>query len=126
MDLRIYNVIYDAIADIKAAIVGMLDPVYKEKSLGRIEVRALFHISKVGTVAGCYVTEGRVSRNSEIRLVRDNIVIHEGRVGALKRFKADVSEVQAGYECGLSLEKYSDLKEGDVIESFVMEKVAAR
>lgn len=126
IDLRLYNVIYNAIADIKAAMEGMLEPVYKEKIMGRAEVRALFHISKMGTVAGCYVTEGNVSRNSEVRLIRENIVVHEGRLGTLKRFKADVNDVHAGYECGIGLEKYSDLKKNDIIESFVMERVARK
>ena len=123
IDLRLYNVIYNAIADIKAAMEGMLDPVYKEKILGRLEARALFHISKAGTVAGCYVTEGSIIRNAEVRLIRDSVVIHEGRIKALKRFKEDVNEVHNGYECGISLEKFSDFKQGDTIESFIMENV---
>lgn len=126
VDLRLYNVIYDVIADIKAAMEGMLEPTYREKILGRVEVRALFHIPKVGVVAGGYVTDGNVPRSAEIRVIRDNIVIHQGRLSSLRRFKEDVSEVHSGYECGIGIDRFSDLKEGDIIEAFLMEKVARK
>ena len=102
---------------------GMLAPQFKEVALGEAEVRQVYKISNVGTVAGCYVTEGKVARNAQIRLVRDGIVIHEGVMNSLQRFKDSVKEVARGYECGIGIEKYSDIKEGDVIEAFVMEEV---
>ncbi|MBI1987529.1 MAG: translation initiation factor IF-2 [Nitrospinae bacterium] len=126
VDLRLYNVIYDIIADIKAAMEGMLEPTYREKTLGRVEVRALFHIPKVGVVAGAYVTDGNIPRSAEIRVIRDNIVVHLGRLSSLRRFKEDVSEVHTGYECGIGIDRFSDLKEGDIIEAFLMEKVARK
>ena len=123
VDMRMYRVIYDAINEVEAAMKGMLAPQFKEVALGEAEVRQVYKISNVGTVAGCYVTEGKVARNAQIRLVRDGIVIHEGVMNSLQRFKDSVKEVARGYECGIGIEKYSDIKEGDVIEAFVMEEV---
>jgi translation initiation factor IF-2 len=110
----------------KQAMLGLLEPVLKETVLGQAEVRQLFRVPKIGVVAGCYVTEGKVARNSEVRLLRDNVVIYTGRVGSLRRFKEDVSEVKAGFECGIGIANYNDLKERDVIEFFVTEKIAAQ
>jgi translation initiation factor IF-2 len=123
VDVRLYRVIYDVIEEIEAAMKGMLDPEYKEVVIGRAEVRQIFKVSRVGTIAGCYVTEGKITRNAEARLIRDGIVIHEGRLDSLKRFKDDVREVSSGYECGLTFEHFNDIKEGDVIEVFAMETV---
>jgi translation initiation factor IF-2 len=123
VDIRLYNIIYDAVADVRDAMEGLLAPTYQEKHLGRVEVRETFHVSKVGTIAGCYVTEGKVIRGAQVRLVRDNIVVWEGKMSSLKRFKDDVREVASGYECGISLENFNDIKVGDVIEAFEMEEV---
>ncbi|WP_277992582.1 translation initiation factor IF-2 [Alicyclobacillus mali (ex Roth et al. 2021)] len=124
IDIRLYRVIYDAIAEIESAMKGMLAPEYKEVIVGHAEVRETFNISKVGTVAGCYVTDGRVPRDADVRVVRDGIVIYEGKLSSLRRFKDDVREVASGYECGLTIEKFNDIKVGDVIEAFTMEQVA--
>jgi len=126
VELRMYTVIYDLVDDIKNAMVGMLEPTLEEKVLGQAEVRQLFRVPKIGVVAGCYITDGKVTRNSELRLLRDNVVVLTGKVGSLRRFKDDVAEVKQGYECGIGIANYNDLKEGDVIESFVMEKVAQK
>lgn len=115
--------IYDAIDDIKAAMAGLLEPELKESVLGHAEVRQTFKVSGVGTIAGAYVTNGKIVRNSEARIVRDGIVIFEGKLASLKRFKDDAKEVQQGFECGLSFEKFNDIKEGDTIECYVMEEV---
>ena len=123
VDVRLYRVIYDAIEDIEAAMKGMLDPTYKEVVLGHAEVRQIFKASGIGTIAGCYVLDGKVMRNSDVRIVRDGIVVHEGKVSSLKRFKDDAKEVLQGYECGITLEKFNDIKEKDVIEAYVMEEV---
>ncbi len=123
VDMRMYRVIYDCIDEIEAAMKGMLAPKFKEVELGRVEVREVYKITGAGIVAGCYVTDGKVMRSAQIRLLRDNIVIHEGAIGSLRRFKDDVKEVAQGYECGISIEKYSDIKVGDVIEAFVMEQI---
>ncbi|MDD6159629.1 MAG: translation initiation factor IF-2 [Oscillospiraceae bacterium] len=123
VDMRMYRVIYDAINEIEAAMKGMLAPKFKEVALGEAEVRQVYKISNVGVVAGCYVTEGRVARNAQIRLVRDGIVIHEGVMNSLQRFKDSVKEVARGYECGIGIEKYSDIKEGDIIEAFEMQQI---
>lgn len=123
VDIRTYRIIYQAIEEIEAAMKGMLAPQFKEVVQGHAEVRTTFKVSGVGTVAGCYVQDGKISRNSQARLVRDGIVIHEGVLSSLKRFKDDVKEVASGYECGCGLENYNDLKEGDIIESFIMEEV---
>jgi translation initiation factor IF-2 len=126
VDVRLYTVIYEAISDVKKAMVGLLEPTYTEKTLGRAEVRAVFHIARVGTIAGCYVQEGVIRRNVSVRVLRDNVVVHEGRIGSLRRIKDDVEEVSAGFECGISLWRYQDVKEGDVLETFVLEEVAPR
>ena len=123
VDVRLYSVIYDVVEDIRKAMEGMLDPSFREMPVGRAEVRNTFHISRLGTVAGCYVLSGKITRNATVRLLRDNVVIHEGKLASLKRFKDDVREVVEGYECGLGLENYNDVKVGDQIEAFVMEKV---
>ena len=126
VDIRLYRVIYNAIEDIQAAMKGMLAPKFKENVLGRCTVRQTFRVSGVGTVAGCYVTDGKIQRNAQIRLLRDNVVVHEGKIDSLKRFKDDAKEVAAGYECGLGIENYNDVKEGDEIECFVMEEISRR
>jgi translation initiation factor IF-2 len=123
VDIKTYRIIYDAIEDIKSAMIGMLEPEYKEVVLGRAEVRQTYKISNVGTIAGSYVLDGKLVRNSEVRVIRDGIVILEGKLSSLKRFKDDVKEVNAGYECGLSLEKFNDIKEGDIVEAFTMEAI---
>jgi translation initiation factor IF-2 len=109
--------------DIQAAMMGMLDPVYEEKVLGQAEVRQIFKASKIGTIAGCYVTSGSIIRNADVRLIRDSIVVYEGKLSSLKRFQDDVREVKTGYECGMTIENYNDIKEGDVIEAYTMVKV---
>jgi len=123
VEIRLYSIIYKAIEEIEAAMRGMLEPTYKEKVLGHVEVRQVFKVSGVGTIAGCYVLDGKIARNSEVRIVRDSIVIHEGLMDSLKRFKDDVKEVASGYECGIGIERFNDLKEGDIIECFVMEEI---
>lgn len=123
IEVRFYNVIYKVLEDLEAAMKGMLDPVYEEKVLGEAEVRNIFKASKIGTIAGCYVTSGLIIRNSEVRLIRDSIVVYEGKLSSLKRFKDDVKEVKAGYECGMTIENFNDIKEGDIIEAFIMEKI---
>lgn len=125
VDIRLYNVIYDAVEDVKKAMEGLLSPTFKEKYLGRAEIREVFSVPKAGNVAGCYVQDGKMLRNSQVRLLRDNVVIYEGKMSSLRRFKDDVKEVATGYECGIGLENYNDIKIGDIIESFEMEKVAA-
>jgi len=122
VDIRFYDIIYNAMEEIKSAMVGLLEPVYKEKTLGRAEVRDVFHIAKVGTVAGSYVMEGMIQRNVQARLLRDNVVAYNGKIASLRRFKEDVKEVQAGYECGIGLERFNDVKTGDIIEAYVMEE----
>lgn len=118
VDIRLYNVIYDAINEVKAALEGLLSPVLSEEVVASVEVRDTFKVPKVGTVAGCYVLEGKISRNNKIRLIRDGIVIFEGEIGTLKRFKDDVREVDAGYECGLNLNNFNDIKVGDIVEAY--------
>ena len=124
VDIRYYNIIYDAVDEIKAALTGMLSPERKENAVGLVEIRQVFRISKVGAVAGCYVLEGMVRRGSKVRLLRDNVVIHEGELDSLKRFKDDVREVKAGFECGLSLKNFNDIKEGDQLEAFEVVEIA--
>jgi translation initiation factor IF-2 len=123
VEMRLYTVIYDAVEDIKKAMEGLLEPTIREVRLGAAEVREAFRISKVGTIAGCYVTDGKVNRNAQVRLLRDNVVIHTGKVSSLKRFKDDATEVKAGLECGIGIANYNDIKPGDVIEFFTTEKV---
>ncbi len=126
VDIRLYNIIYDAVDDIKKAMEGMLEPTLREKHLGRAEVREVFSVPKHGTVAGCYVLDGKMVRNAQIRLLRDNIVIYEGKMSSLRRFKDDVKDVAFGYECGISLENYNDIKVGDILEDFEIEKIATK
>lgn len=123
IDVRTYRVIYNAIEDIEAAMKGLLDPEFKEVVIGHASVRAIFRVSSVGTIAGCYVTDGKITRNASVRIVRDGIVIHEGAIESLKRFKDDVREVPSNYECGIGLENFNDVKEGDIIEAYVMEEI---
>jgi len=118
VDVRLYTIIYEAVADVRAAMEGLLEPTYREQILGRVEVRQIFNISGAGAVAGCYVAEGKVQRGSLVRLLRDQVVVHEGKLGSLKRFKDDVREVAAGYECGLAIEGFQDVKQGDVVEAY--------
>ncbi|ABZ84847.1 translation initiation factor if-2 [Heliomicrobium modesticaldum Ice1] len=123
VDIRLYRVIYDATEDIKAAMSGMLEPEEKEVVQGHAEVRATFKVPKAGTIAGCYVLDGKVTRNAEVRVIRDGIVIHEGKLDSLKRFKDDVKEVAEGYECGIGIENFNDIREHDTLEFFIIEKV---
>ena len=122
VEIRLYRVIYDAIEDMKAALAGLLKPEEREVILGQAEVRATFRVPKVGVVAGCYVTEGKVLRSANARIIRDGIVIYEGKLSSLKRFKDDVREVTEGYECGIGIERYNDIKEGDILEFFQMQQ----
>ncbi len=126
IDIRLYSIIYKAIEEIKAAMEGMLSPDIEEKILGSAEIRETFNISKVGTIAGCYVLDGIIKRSSKIRVIRDGIVVHSGTLGSLKRFKDDVKEVKNNYECGLNIEKYNDIKEGDIIEAYEEVEVARK
>ena len=123
VEIKQYSVIYQAIEDVEAAMKGMLDPKYEEKVIGNVEVRQTFRISNVGTIAGAYVLSGKVERNAGVRIIRDNIVIHEGHLSTLKRFKDDVKEVGKGFECGMQIENYNDIKEGDIIEVYIMEEI---
>jgi translation initiation factor IF-2 len=122
VDVRLYTIIYEVINDIRAAMEGLLEPTYKEQIQGRVEIREVFNISGVGAVAGCYVTDGKIQRGSLVRLLRDQRMVHDGKLASLKRFKDDVREVTAGYECGLGLEGYQDIKKGDTLEAY--ERVA--
>ncbi|MDH5489979.1 MAG: EF-Tu/IF-2/RF-3 family GTPase, partial [Rhodospirillaceae bacterium] len=124
VDIRYYSIIYDVTDDMKKALSGMLAPTIKENLLGYAQVREVFSVSKVGKVAGCMVTEGTVKRGSKVRLLRDDVVIHEGELSQLKRFKDDAKEVKEGMECGMSFANYDDIKEGDLIECFDIEEVA--
>ena len=123
VDVELYSIIYDAINDVKKAMEGLLEPVFKERITGRAEVREVFTIPKVGMIAGCQVISGSIERNVKARLVRDSVVVHEGKIQSLRRFKDDVKEVSSGYECGLAFEKFQDLKQGDIVEPFVLEEV---
>jgi len=126
VDVRLYNIIYDAVDDIKKAMEGLLEPTLREKFLGRAEIRETFSVPKHGTVAGSYVLDGKMVRNAQVRLLRDNVVIYEGKMASLRRFKDDVKDVATGYECGISLENYNDIKVGDIIEAFEIEKIATK
>ncbi|MBZ0155536.1 MAG: translation initiation factor IF-2 [Alphaproteobacteria bacterium] len=127
VDMRLYNIIYVAIEDVRKALEGLLEPTLREKILGRAEVRQTFHVSRLGTIAGCYVTDGMISRSSDgIRVIRDNIVVYEGKIASLKRFKEDIKEAQTGYECGITIENFNDLKIGDILENYIIEKIAAK
>ena len=123
VDMRMYRVIYDAIDEIESAMKGMLAPKYREAVIGHAEVRQTYRVSAIGTIAGCYVRDGRITRDGQVRVLRDNIVIHEGKIGSLQRFKDSVREVQEKYECGMSIERFNDIKEGDVFECFIMEEI---
>ncbi len=123
IEIKQYSVIYKAIEDVESAMKGMLDPTFEEKVIGNAEIRQTFKVSNLGTIAGCYVLDGKVTRHAGVRVIRDNVVIHEGKLASLKRFKDDVKEVVAGYECGLQIENFNDIKEGDTLEIFVMEEV---
>ena len=123
VDMRMYRVIYDAINEVEAAMKGMLAPKFREALIGHAEIRQTYKVSGVGTIAGCYVQDGKIQRNCQVRIVRDGIVIHEGQLASLQRFKDAVKEVASGYECGMSIEKFNDIKEGDIIECFVMEQI---
>ena len=123
VELKMYSVIYNAIEDVEQAMKGMRDPEYKEVIIGNAEVRQTFKVSNVGTIAGCYVTDGKIARNSIVRVIRDHVVIHEGKLISLKRFKDDAKEVASGYECGMQIENYNDVKEGDIIEAHIMEEI---
>ena len=123
VDLRMYRVIYDAIDEIESAMKGMLAPKYREAVIGHAEVRQTYKVSAIGTIAGCYVKDGKVTRDAQVRVLRDNIVIYQGNIGSLQRFKDSVKEVAANYECGMSVEKFNDIREGDVFECFVMEEI---
>ena len=125
VDIRLHTVIYNVVDELKQAMAGVLDPIIKEVFLGTVEVRDTFKVPKVGTIAGCYVTDGLITRNAQVRLLRDNVVIYEGKISSLKRFKEDTGEVRSGYECGVGLQSYNDVKIGDVIEAFTTEQVAA-
>jgi len=123
IDIRTYRIIYDVIDDVKAALKGMLEPKYEEVVLGQAEVRQLFKVPSVGVVAGCFVTEGKITRNAQIRLIRQGVVVYEGKIASLKRFKDDVREVVSGYECGIGLEKFNDIKENDILEAFTIRQI---
>jgi translation initiation factor IF-2 len=127
VDIRLHSVIYNVVDEMKKAMTGLLEPTFKEVHLGSAEVRDTFKVPKFGTIAGCMVTDGRIARSgdAQARLLRDNVVVYEGKIGSLRRFKDDVSEVKAGFECGIGFERFNDLKVGDVIEAFVVERVAA-
>jgi translation initiation factor IF-2 len=118
IDVRLYSIIYDAINEVKDAMEGMLSPDIKEEIVATVEVRDVFKITKVGTIAGCYVRDGKLKRTSTIRVIRDGIVVYTGELGSLKRFKDDVKDVASGYECGLNIEKFNDVKVGDVVEAY--------
>jgi translation initiation factor IF-2 len=123
VDLRLYRVIYEALSDIEAAVHGLLKPVYREQILGQAEIRQVFKASRLGNIAGCHVTEGKITRNSLVRLIRDGVVVHEGKLASLKRFKDDIREVSSGFECGILLEGFNDISEGDLIEAYTMQQV---
>ena len=123
VEIKQYSVIYQAIEDVEAAMKGMLDPVYEEKVIGNAVVRQTFKVSGVGTIAGAYVLDGKIERNAGVRVIRENVVIHDGKLISLKRFKDDAKEVTKGFECGLQIENYNDVKEDDTLEFYVMEEV---
>jgi translation initiation factor IF-2 len=126
VDIRLHSIIYELQDEMKKAMTGLLDPTIKETNLGRAEVKDIFRIPKVGTIAGCQVIDGAIKRDSEVRLLRDNVVVYTGKIGSLKRFKDDASEVRTGMECGIGIQNYNDIKAGDVIEAFLTEKVATQ
>jgi translation initiation factor IF-2 len=123
VDIRLYTVIYELIDDIRNAMVGLLEPVYREEELGHAEVREVFRIPKIGAIAGSHVIDGTITRTAKVRLLRDHVVIFEGQISSLKRFKDDASEVRQGFDCGIGLERYQDIKEGDIIEAYQLVEV---
>ncbi len=123
IDVRMYRVIYEAIDDVKKAMSGLLDPEYKEKFLGRAEVRALFKVPNVGVIGGSYVIDGKIQRNASVRVLRDGVIVYEGQLSSLKRFKDDAREVVENYECGIGIKDFNDIKEGDIIEAYTMEEI---
>ena len=125
VEIRLHTIIYNLTDEIKKAMTGLLEPVFREVYKGKAEVRETFRIPKVGSVAGCIVQDGQILRGSEVRLLRDSMVVYTGKIGSLRRFKDDVSEVKSGMECGIALENYSDVKQNDIIEAFVTERVAS-
>jgi len=125
VDIRLHSIIYELQDEIKKAMAGLLEPIIKETYLGRAEVRETFRVPKVGTVAGCYVQDGTIKRDADVRLIRDGVQVYKGKIGSLKRFKDDVSEVRHGMECGIAISNYNDVKRGDAIEAFVTERIAA-
>jgi translation initiation factor IF-2 len=125
VDVRSYDVIYHALDDIKKAMVGMLEPTFEEEVIGNAEVRQLFHVPKVGTIAGCSVTEGKITRKASVRVIREGVVIFTGKIGSLRRVKDDVKEVLSGFECGIGIDNFNDLLEGDNLEAFILNEVAA-
>jgi len=125
VDIRFYKIIYEAIEEIKAAMAGVLSPNKVEKVTGTAEVRSVFNAPKVGAIAGCYMTDGIVNRGSHVRVLRESVLVYDGVLESLRRFKDDVKEVKTGYECGMSIEKFNDIKEGDTFEFYIIEEVAA-
>ena len=125
IDIRYYDVIYNLIEDIKKAMAGLLAPIYKENVIGHVDIKQIFSVPRIGKIAGCYVTDGQVERNAMIRLLRDDVVIFDGKIASLKRLQNDVKEVQAGYECGIGLEAFQDIKPGDVLEVYNIEEIKA-
>ena len=123
VDIRLHRIIYKVIEEIEAAMKGLLDPEFEEKIIGQAEIRSTFKVSKVGTIAGSYVTEGKITRDSGVRIIRDGIVVFEGEIDTLKRFKDDAKEVAKGYECGVTIKNFNDVKEGDIIEAYIMEEI---
>jgi len=123
VDIRFYNIIYNVIKDVKNAIVGMMSSTFEERTLGRAEVREVFHVPKVGSIAGCYVTEGKIERGQFARILRDWVVVFEGKISSLRHFKDDVKEAQSGYECGIGIKNFNDVKLGDVIECYYVEEI---
>jgi len=126
VDLRFYNIIYEAVEDVRKAMEGLLEPTYQEVSEGRFQVRKIFEVSRIGTIAGGMVMKGKIIRSNHARVIRNNVVVFEGKLASLKRFKDDVREVAQGYECGLSFNGFNDLKEGDFVESYRIDKVATK
>jgi translation initiation factor IF-2 len=125
VDIRYYDIIYNAILDVRSAMAGLLDPKYEEEVIGRADVKESFHIPKIGTIAGCYVTSGYIERNAKVRLLRDDVVVFDGKLSSLRRFKDDVKEVQTGYECGIGVENFQDIKPGDVFEVYKINEIAS-
>jgi translation initiation factor IF-2 len=123
VDIKLYDIIYNVIADVRAAMEGLLEPMFKEVVQGRAEVRELFKVPKVGTIAGSYVTDGKITRLAGLRLLRDGVVVYDGRIGSLRRFKDDAKEVAAGFECGIGIEGFNDIRVADVIEAYVKEQI---